>query len=404
MTGLGALGQVAQREIRERLRSRAYLITSILTILIVLGLVILPTVFGGGTEESTVGLVGEGNQVIVDTAVALANADDEPGDEPSIQIDTSEYASREAGVVALEDGEIDALLVDAEEVVVESSSGFSGSSIAGSLQRAASAVQIQTVVEEQGQEAADIIELLTSDALEVTTLTEGEDGADVDRTIVAYFGLILLYMAVLLYGTWILTGVTEEKSNRVVEVLVSSVRPWQILGGKVLGIGALGLAQLLVTLLAAYFGIRATGSVDLPEIELTSVLNLLLWFVIGFLMFAVLFGAAGSLVSRMEDAQTIAMPMTLTAVAGFFISIMTLDDPSGPLAIFGTYFPLTAPFVVPVRAALQAMTPAEYVLAVVIALIAIAVLTRIAGRIYEGALLRFGSRVGWREAWKASRG
>lgn len=404
MTGLAALWQVALREIRERLRSRAYMITTALTILIVLGLVVLPTVFGGGTETSSVGVVGEENQQIIDTAVALGNANDQAGDPPSVEIDATQYETREEGVAALEADEIDALLVDGDEVAVKSTGGFSGSSIADRLQRAASAVQIQTVIQEQGQQAADIVKLLTSDALEVTTLTTGEDGSDEARTIIAYFGLILLYMAVLLYGTWILSGVTEEKSNRVVEVLVSSVRPWQILGGKVLGIGTLGLTQLLLTLVVAVVGIRIAGAFDLPDIQVTSVLNLLLWFVIGFLMFAVLFGAAGSLVSRMEDAQTIAMPMTFTAVAGFFISIMTLDDPSGTLAIFGTYFPLTAPFVVPVRAALQALSPLEYTLAVVIALIAIALLTRVAGRIYEGALLRFGSRVGWREAWRSSQG
>lgn len=402
MTGLSAVMQIAAREIRERLRSRAYIITTALTILIVLGLVILPSALGGGTENSAVGAVGQGNQQIIDTAVALGNANDEPGADPSVQIDTVEYASRDDGVAALEAGDIDALLVDGSEVVVPSTGGFDGSTIAGRLQRAASAVQIQTVIEEQGQQAANIIKLLTTDALDVTTLTQGEEGSDQTRTIVAYFGLILLYMAVLLYGTWILTGVTEEKSNRVVEVLVSSVRPWQILGGKVLGIGTLGLTQLLVTLVAAVVAIRVTGTVDLPNIEVTSVLNLLLWFVIGFLMFAVLFGAAGSLVSRMEDAQTIAMPMTFTAVAGFFISIMTLDNPSGPLAVFGTYFPLTAPFVVPVRASLSALSPLEYILAVAIALVAIGLLTRVAGRIYQGALLRFGSRVGWREAWRSS--
>jgi ABC-2 type transport system permease protein len=402
MTGLSTVMQIAAREIRERLRSRAYIITTGLTILIVLGLVILPSALGGGTENSTVGAVGQGNQQIIDTAVALGNANDEPGADPSVQIDTVEYTSRDDGVAALEAGDIDALLVDGSEVVVPSTGGFDGSTIASRLQRAASAVQIQTVIEEQGQQAADIIKLLTTDALDVTTLTQGEEGSDQTRTIVAYFGLILLYMAVLLYGTWILTGVTEEKSNRVVEVLVSSVRPWQILGGKVLGIGTLGLTQLLVTLVAAVVAIRVTGTVDLPNIEVTSVLNLLLWFVIGFLMFAVLFGAAGSLVSRMEDAQTIAMPMTFTAVAGFFISIMTLDNPSGPLAIFGTYFPLTAPFVVPVRASLSALSPLEYILAVAIALVAIGLLTRVAGRIYQGALLRFGSRVGWREAWRSS--
>lgn len=403
MSGLRALWTVALREIRERLRSKAYIITTFLTIGILLALIILPNVFAPETEESTIGVVGEGNDVIVSTAVDLANANDEPDGPPTVAIETVPFDTRADGVAALENGDVEAVLVDGEEIVVQSTTGFGGSSIADRLQRAASTVQIQAIIAEQGQGAADIIDILTSEALEVTTLAEGDAAQDEARTLIAYFGLLLLYMAVLLYGTWILTGVTEEKSNRVVEVLVSSVRPWQILGGKILGIGTLAIAQLLATLLAAVIAIRATGAFDLPAIEPSAVLNLMLWFVLGFLTFAVLFGASGSLVSRMEDAQTIAMPMTLTAVGGFFASIITLDDPTGVVAVVGSYFPLTAPFVVPVRFALQSITVWEYTLAVVISIVSIIILTRLAGRIYAGALLRFGSRVGWREAWRSAR-
>jgi ABC-2 type transport system permease protein len=402
MSGLATLWQVALREITERARSKAYLITTALTVLIVAGLIILPDLFGGGTTERTVGSVGVGNGDIVTTAVELGNANDVPDEEPSIAIETVGFDDRDSAMTALNDGDVDAVLVDGEEVIVRSLGGFAGSSFVDDLQRAAGTVQIQTVVEEQGQAAADIISILTSDPLEVTTLSRGDPAQSESQTVIAYFGLLLLYLAVLLYGTWILTGITEEKSNRVVEVLLSSARPWQILGGKILGIGSLGLVQLLGTLAVAMVALRVTGAFDLPPIETEAVLNLLLWFVVGFLIYAVLLGAAGSLVSRMEDANTIAMPVNMVVVVAFFVSLAALNNPDGVVAVVSTLIPFTAPFVVPVRASLQAIPAWQYVSALVISVSAIAVLTVLAGRIYSGALLRYGSRVGIRDAWRSA--
>lgn len=402
MKGLGALGQVAMREISERARSKAYLLTTALTILIVLGLIVLPQLFGGDTEESTVGSVGEGNDAIVSTAVEFGNSDDEPGDPPTIAIEIVEYEDRESAIEALEAGEVDAVLVDGSEVIVESVGGFGGSSFLNGLQRSAGTVQIQEVIAEEGQQAIDIIEVLTSDPLEVTTLNGGEAEDGESRTFVAYFGLLLLYLAVLLYGTWILTGVTEEKANRVVEVLLSSVKPWQMLGGKILGIGTLALVQLLGTLVVAVVALRVTDAFDLPPVEWTAVLNLLLWFVIGFLIYAVLFGAAGSLVSRTEEANTIAMPMSMTAVVGLFVSFAALENPDGTVAVIASFIPVTAPFVVPVRTALDAIPLWQYAASLIICLASIWVLTLVAGRIYAGGLLRYGGRVKIREAWRSA--
>ncbi len=402
MTGLSALWQVASRELTERARSRAYLLTTGFTVLIVVGLIVVPGLFGGDTEESTVGSVGDGNAEIISTAVELANADDEPDDPPSLAIETVVFDDRESASAALEEGDLDAVIMDGEEVIVPSVGGFGGNTFVSRLQRAAGTVQIQRVIAEQGQEAANIVELLTSDALEVRSLSETDPEEGESRTIIAYFGLLLLYLAVLLYGTWILTGVTEEKSNRVVEVLLSSVRPWQILGGKILGIGLLAMGQLLGTIAAAIVALRLSSAFDLPPIEIGTILNLVLWFVIGFLIFAVLFGAAGSLVSRTEDANTIAMPMSMTAVVGFFVSITALNDPDGLVATIFTFVPPTAPFVVPVRTALQAIPVWQYAVALVICLASIALLTGVAGRIYAGGLLRYGGRVGLREAWRSA--
>jgi ABC-2 type transport system permease protein len=199
-----------------------------------------------------------------------------------------------------------------------------------------------------------------------------------------------------------LSGVTEEKSNRVVEVLLSSVKPWQLLAGKISGIGLLGIAQFVGTILVAVVAVQVSNVVELPSLDLATVANLIVWFVLGFLLFAVMYGAAGSLVSRMEDAQNVAFPMSMIAVVGFFVSITALGDPDGPAAVIGTFIPLSAPFVVPVRAALGAIPTWQYILAVILTLGAIVGLVFVAGRIYAGGLLRFGTRVKLRDAWRSA--
>ena len=135
-----------------------------------------------------------------------------------------------------------------------------GSGVTGLLQQAAAARSLEEVLEEHGQVAAVVIETLTSDPLRVTTPDGDADEEGGQRWIVAQAGMFLLYMAILIYGSWILTGVTEEKSSRVVEVLLSAVHPWQLLGGKVLGIGGLGLAQFIITIIVALAAVNYTGS------------------------------------------------------------------------------------------------------------------------------------------------
>ncbi len=393
--------QIAMREIREHGRSKSFLITTLVTLLLVAALVIVPGLIGGDTSEYTVGGIGEGNEPIVAAAEQLGNASDEPDAEPSVAIELEPYDDRATAEAALDEGDLDAVLIDGSEVIVESVGGFGGSELVTLLQQGAASVELEAIVSQGGQAAADVIEVMTSDPLETTTLS-GPDAGDDTRGAVAYAGLLLLYMAVLLYGNWMLAGVTEEKSNRVVEVLLSSVKPWQILAGKIIGIGSLGIAQFAGTILVALLAVNLTGALELPSLDLATVANLILWFILGFLLFAVMYGAAGSLVSRMEDAQNVAFPMSMIAVAGFFVSIAALGDPDGTVAVIGTFIPFTAPFVVPVRAALDAIPAWQYIAAVVITVATIVVLVLVAGRIYAGGLLRFGSRVKLREAWRSA--
>jgi ABC-2 type transport system permease protein len=404
MNQLRTISLIAGREIKERGRSKAYLVTSVITVLAVVALIVLPGIFGDDTSVYTIGSVGEGNEKIVETAQTLGNVNDEAGAIPSVQLDVETFTSPEEGRAALEDGQVDVVLVDGSELIVEREGNlFGGEGPVGILQQAAGAIALEEIVAENGESAAEVIDIISSEPLEMTALVQSDEET-AGNSIVAYGGLLLLYMAIILYGTWILTGVTEEKSTKVVEVLISTVRPWKLLAGKILGIGVLAMGQFVGTLAVAYVAIKLFADFEIPEIPLSNLANLIVWFILGFLLYAVLFGAAGSLVGRIEDAQSAAMPMTLFSVIGFFAGITVLSEPDGVVALITTLIPFTAPFVVPIRVSLDAIPLWQYGLSLIIIMLTIYFAVRVAGRIYSGGILRTGQRTKLREAWRSAQG
>lgn len=405
MNSLSLIGLVAKREIKERGKSKPYLITSTLTALFVIALIVLPGLFGDETDVFEVGSVGEGNTAVIATAEILGNTGVEAGEEPPLQLEEVNFHSREEAEAALAEGEVSVVLVDATELIIEREGGFfgGGGGPTDLLQQAAGAIALEEVIAASGESAEAVIDIISSQTLEVTPLVEPDGDTDA-ASAVSYFGLLLLYMAIILYGTWVLTGVTEEKSNRVVEVMISAIRPWQLLAGKIAGIGFLALAQFIGTIAIALVTVRLFATFDIPEISAVALINLAIWFVLGFLLYAVLFGAAGSLVGRVEDAQSAAMPMTIFSVIGFFAGFAVLGDPDGVVAVISTFVPFTAPFTVPIRVSLQAITAWEYALAVIIIVITIYLAIRAAGRIYAGGILKSGSRTKIREAWRSAEG
>ena len=402
MSGWTGLSLVTRREIRERARTKGFLISSIVTLVVITAAIVIPSIVGGGADTHRVGVLGEGNEPIVAAAseFSVAEVADEGDQEPDTY-ETVSYGSRDEAAEGLHVGDVSVVLIDGATALV-ASEGFGGASLLDTLQQAAGAVRLQNLLA-SSEGAASVIEVLSQDPLEVTTLA-GEDSAAAERGTVAYGGLVLMYIAVLSYGNAALTGVTEEKNNRVVEVLLATLRPWQLLGGKVLGIGLLGLVQFAATLIVAFIALKATNALDLPTLDATTVAVLVLWFILGFSIFSVLYAAAGALASRPEEAQSASLPMTMIAVIAFFLSFGVLGEPDSALARITTFVPFTAPFVVPIRSSLGAISLAEHLLAVLVTVLAIVLLVRVAARIYSGGLLRFGRRVRLREAWKGEAG
>jgi ABC-2 type transport system permease protein len=212
----------------------------------------------------------------------------------------------------------------------------------------------------------------------------------------------VLFFCIAIFGAMVLNGVLEEKASRVVEVLLARIPARALLAGKIAGIGLLGLAQIAVTALAALVAVTAVGSVQVPAIRGSVLAWAIVWFVLGYALYATVYGALGSLGSRVEDAQAVAGPVTVVLPAAYFASFFMIAQPASAAARVISYFPLTAPMAMPGRIAMGAAAWWEPVLAAVLTLAAIIGLVLLAGRIYTAAILHGGPRLSLRAAWRGA--
>ena len=268
------------------------------------------------------------------------------------------------------------------------------------------AIQVATVQQRAAAAGVDpdtVAQLLSPVPVESVQIGTAPGRSADDDTAAALMTVVLL-AAIIIYGNLVLTGVVEEKSSRVVEVLLSRMPAKALLGGKVVGIGLLGFGQLALTAVAALVASLAVDSVDLPAVTGSVLAWVLVWFVLGYALYAMIYGALGSLASRTEDAQAVAGPVGYVLVAGYWASFLAIsEDPDGLWARLLSLFPATAPLAMPGRIALGAAAWWEPPVAVVLTLAAVAGLISFAGRVYRNAVLRTGATLHLRDAWHLTR-
>jgi ABC-2 type transport system permease protein len=195
------------------------------------------------------------------------------------------------------------------------------------------------------------------------------------------------------------TGVVEEKQSRVVELLLATITPWQLLAGKVLGLGAVGLLQLVILSAIAGVGAAAAGLLVLPGAALGMFVMVVLWYLLGFFLYASLYAAVGSTVSRQEELQSVVAPMIFLLLIPFVLTLNLLpSDPRNGLATVLSFVPFFSQTVMPARYALGVAPLWEVLVAAGLAAAAIVVVVRVAGRVYRNSVLRTGARVSLREA------
>ncbi|MFA6297557.1 MAG: ABC transporter permease [Nocardioides sp.] len=388
MTALNQGWLVARREMRERARSRSFRVSTLLMLIVVVAAVVLPGLLDDGNTTRHVGVSGT-------TAPAFEQVlSGQTSDDTTIHLHT--YDELAAGEEALRDERIDLLVVDGR--LLE----WRGRPDAELQALVTGALQVATVQQRAAASGLDpdtVARLLSP--VRVESLQIGSmPGRSADDDSVAFVMSVVLLTAILIYGNLVLTGVVEEKSSRVVEVLLARVPAKALLGGKVVGIGLLGLGQLAVTALAALIASAAVDSVDLPAVTGSVLAWVLVWFVLGYALYAMVYGALGSLATRTEDAQAVAGPVGYVLIAGYWAAFMAIgEDPEGMWARVLSLFPATAPLAMPGRIALQATDWWEAPLAVLLTLAALAGLVAFAGRVYGNAVLRTGATLRLRDAW-----
>jgi ABC-2 type transport system permease protein len=218
------------------------------------------------------------------------------------------------------------------------------------------------------------------------------------RSIAALAAGILLYISVGIFGSAVASGVAQEKTSRTAEVLLAAVTPRELMTGKVIGIGLVGFAQMAVTIGAALLANAVVQSSSVPSEVWVLLPAILLWFVLGYTLYAFGFAAAGAMVARQEEVQSVSAPFTGFLVGGFLLTYATIASPDAPWVRVVSYFPPLMPVLMPARLAVGHVAIWETPLAIVIMLASIYGMARLAGNIYATSLVRGGPRLSWTAA------
>ena len=228
--------------------------------------------------------------------------------------------------------------------------------------------------------------------------------------------VVLLFITIVIYGMWVATGVASEKSSRVMELMISAASPRQMLTGKVVGIGAAGLTQYLAIagpaiILLAFQDRIAEAALGPDWAEGTQLIGLTpallagygVFFLLGFTLFALIYAAMGSFVSRPDDLQTLSLPLSLVAMVGYLTAIVALGGAGGTWVTIMSFLPPFSPFVMLARIMVSAVEPWEVAVSVVLLVVAIAVVAVVATRMYAAGVLLYGQRPGLRAFVTAAR-
>ncbi len=390
---LAAVRLVAGRELSTRIRSKAFVVGTLVMVVLVVVLSIVVKLVNHDSSTK-VGLTASSSALagpLVSSAKSVGTT-----------VKTTSVSDVAAGRKLVRDGTLDALVTfdgGRVQAVVKRQ-------VPDSLQRSLNVLAGQVAFNDQitrlGGDPAQVEALVSSASVKVGSLLPPKSYSGQDLALGIAVG-ILIYIALLSTGQLVAQGVVEEKSTRVVELLLATIRPWQLMAGKVVGIGALGLIQVA---LISGFGVGAavtTGALSLSfSAAAGKIIWLVVWFVLGFLMYSLAFAGAAALVSRQEDAQSVVLPIMMLLIVGYVIGISVIPaDPGSGLVEILSVIPVFSPTLMPMRLAIGGVPVWESGLAVVLALAMLPLLTAVAGRVYRNAVVRSGARVKLSDALRA---
>ncbi len=396
MKKLASVWLVATQELRERVRTRAFLIITALIVVMSAGGVVaadyLPGLFEEGPKH-----VG----VAAPAASGLEQDLAQSAGSLGVDIEVRSFADRASGEAALRDGDVDALVTGQNELVFNTSED---SSLTAVVNRALYVRSLPGILDELGLSYERVRPLVEPQGASIALLDgAAADGAttDTERRLVASVVAMFLALALILYGQGLMMGVIEEKTSRVVEVLLGTLRPAHLLAGKVLGMVAAVMSQLVAALLAAVVALMIVGAADLPSGTLDVALVSCIFFVLGIISYSFIYATVGATVSRQSEAEPAQMPISLVLAVPLLLSQTAIpDNPDGMFSRLLSLLPPTAPIAMPARVATGDPLPVEIIAAVALMLPWVLAVIWLGARVYAGAILQSGPRIGLLAAWR----
>ncbi|MEO8635082.1 MAG: ABC transporter permease [Gemmatimonadales bacterium] len=420
---------VIRREFIERVRTKAFIIGTVLVPVLWIGFGLLPRLL---LERET----GAQRLVVLDRtqsdvgariAAALEAVKAGEGDATQFAVEHMAVGSdwesvrdslvRLTGLSEAPPSAPHGILILDEFSVDSGRASYLGSNVASprltnAIEHAIEPVLLAIRLERKQLDSSVVAAAMIRLSLQTTRVTEGHvTGQSGEQTFfLAYFIDMLMYFALLFYGIQVSSAVMEEKTNRIVEILVSSLRPFELLMGKVIGVGAAGLMQMGIWLGTGLFvstilsrpgpaGAAPTGF-QLPEVSLALVAIILICFLLGFFFYASLYAAIGSMCNTQQEAQQTATPVTMLVVAGMILMFGLVNDPNSTLARVVTFIPFFTALVLPVRYALTPLPLPEVLGGILALLLGILGVVWLAGRIYRVGILSYGKKPSLRELWR----
>ena len=411
---------IIKREYLIRVRKRSFIIMTILGPLLMAGIIILPTYLAmQGNNERTIALYEENTSF----SSKLEDTDN---------LHFVKIPAQEVSILKEDFAESPyyALLVIKDP---QTFSLYSNQQVSLSIKEEIED-KIAVIIQEKKLELAgidlQILEEVTT-AIEVKTIIireEGETSGNAEVSFgIAFMCGILIYMFIFMYGTMVMRGVIEEKTSRIVEVIISSVKPFQLMMGKILGVALVGLTQFMLwiflTIIISSFAeilffdattitsesveigkeqsiilselLKALAGINIPQLLSAFVF----YFLGGYLLFSALFAAVGSAVDAEADTQQFILPITMPLIISFILMQPVMDNPDGVLAYWTSLIPFTSPIIMMVRLPFGVSNP-ELMISMVLLIVGFLATTSFAAKIYQTGILMYGKKASYKELWK----
>jgi len=418
---------VIKREYIQIVRTKGFIIGTVLGPVFMLALIVVPIIVSSASVEKqeTIGVVDLTNEIFMELDKKLDHKDYRLKDgfrryvlekfEASAGTEELRHELRERVLKkelsayiyipedVLEIGARESAVRDSEpeeenvEYVSEHTTDFEK---LRALNRALNNVVIEKRLKREGLDPQKVAQYIKRVGLQPIKITKkGEEKDTAGTFMISYFLALIIYMAILIYGQVIMRGVIEEKSSRVVEVVLSSLKPFQLMMGKILGIGAVGLTQFSIWTL---FGIGASvystsfiparAGFAMPSIPAHVFVYFVVFFILGYFLFGTLYAAVGSMVNSEKEAQQLVMPITMFLIVPIMLMIFIIRVPDSSLAVFLSFIPFFAPILMFLRITVLLPPFAQIGASIVILILTILLMIWLTAKIYRVGILMYGKR------------